>query len=101
MLRKALQGAVVAGASVLLAVGTAAPAMADDNDYSFDNTDFGGVNVLSDFCINLTDVVQIIDIFALNDVSCEWNKPHSNVQVDDDDDDHGHHGHHDRDWDDD
>ena len=47
MLRKALGGAALAGAAGMLAAGVASPAAAQD----YDPADFGGVNVLSNWCI--------------------------------------------------
>jgi hypothetical protein len=63
MLRKATQGAVVVGAATLLALGSASPAMADSN-YEFNNNDFG-IDVLSDLCVAVYDVVDIVDVDVL------------------------------------
>lgn len=96
MLRKALKGAVVAGAAAILAAGAASPAVANDSDYVYDPDDFGGVNVLSNFCVNLTgDIVTLLDILTANgSASCDWSETdvHANgndVEIEDEDDDNG------------
>ncbi|GAA2137321.1 hypothetical protein [Glycomyces algeriensis] len=79
MLRKALKGAAAAGAATLIAVGAASPAMAhSSSDYDFDQNDFGGVNVLSNFCVNVSDVnvIQLIDLLTNGNASCEFNDSH-------------------------
>lgn len=68
MLRKATQGAVVVGAAALLALGSASPAMAYGN-YELNNNDFG-IEVLSDICVNVNNVVDIIEILTFNDAEC-------------------------------
>jgi hypothetical protein len=72
MLRKATQGAVVLGAATLLALGSASPAMADSN-YELNNNDFG-IEVLSDICVNVNNVVDIIEILTFNDAECIMNE---------------------------
>lgn len=82
MLRKALMGAAAAGAATLIAVGAASPAMAyGSSDYEFNQNDFGGVNVLSNFCVNVSDVnvIQLIDLLTSGNASCEFDD--SNVWV--------------------
>ncbi|MEU5157202.1 hypothetical protein [Glycomyces sp. NPDC021274] len=80
MLRKALMGAAAAGAATLIAVGAASPAMAysSSNDYDFDQNDFGGVNVLSNFCVNVSDinVIQVLDLLTAGNASCEFDDSH-------------------------
>jgi len=80
-------GAAAAGAATLIAVGAAAsPAMAyGSSDYDFNQNDFGGVNVLSNFCVNVSDVnvIQLIDLLTSGNASCEFDD--SNVWV------NGHH----------
>ena len=99
MLRKAVQGAVVAGAATLLAIGAASPAMAHESNYTFDQVDFGGINVLSDLCLAVYDVVDIIDIDVLvaqGGASCDDNETDINTKVNDVDADidGGHHWDH-------
>lgn len=99
MLRKALKGAAVAGSAAILAAGAASPAMADDFEYNYDSDDFGGVNVLSNICVNVSD---LIDILAITDSEhctseeTEVDTNETNVDVDDVDVDvdgkHKHHG---------
>lgn len=86
MLRKALTGAAALGAATLIAVGTASPAMASYSSYNFDQNDFGGVNVLSQWCVNVTDVnvIQLIDLLASGDASCQWNDTDINIKGDKD-----------------
>ncbi|THV30735.1 hypothetical protein [Glycomyces paridis] len=92
MLRTALKGAAVAGAAAMLAVGAASPAMANGSDYVYDADDFGGVNVLSNFCVNNTgDILALLDILSFSgDASCNWSdvNVHANGS-----DNGGHHGH--------
>lgn len=81
MLRKAVMGTAAAGAAALLALGTASPAMANSSDYDFNQNDFGGVNVLSNFCVNVSDVnvIQLIDLLTSGNASCDFDD--SNVWV--------------------
>jgi hypothetical protein len=83
MLRKALIGAAAAGAASLLAVGAASPAMAQNN-----NVDQGDINILSNFCVNLTDVVAPLQILTYDNASCEWSE--TSVIVNKDGDHHKH-----------
>ncbi|GAB3654825.1 hypothetical protein [Glycomyces tarimensis] len=64
MLRKALQGAAVAGASVALAVSAASPAMAQ-TEYEYSPADFGGINILSNLCIDVKEIVYLVDVEVL------------------------------------
>ncbi|WP_026930532.1 hypothetical protein [Glycomyces tenuis] len=99
MLRKALQGAAVAGAAVAFAVGAASPAMANGADYEYDPDDFGGVNVLSNFCLDISDVLDVIDVDVLTMTggnNCEFtdSEIHANgndVDVDGEKDGWNHH----------
>ncbi|WP_156925843.1 hypothetical protein [Glycomyces arizonensis] len=102
MLQKALKGAAVAGASAALAVGMASPAMAGGSDYTYDPDDFGGVNLLSNFCLDVTDLLDVVDVDVLtmtggNNCSFTDSEIHANGNDVDLDDDEGHHHHH---WDD-
>lgn len=75
MLRKALQGAAVAGAAAALALGSASPAMAGggDTEYEYDPDDFGGVNILSNLCLDVSDIVQLVDVDVLTGgFSCDF-----------------------------
>ncbi|MCD0446678.1 hypothetical protein LO763_23965 [Glycomyces sp. A-F 0318] len=97
MLRKAVQGAVVAGAATLLAVGAASPAMAESN-YDLSQNDFG-IDILSNLCVNVADVVDLVDVdvlTALGGASCDMNDTDINTMVDDTDADidGGHHWDH-------
>jgi hypothetical protein len=69
MLRKALIGAAAAGAASLVAVGAASPAMAQNN-----NVDQGDINILSNFCVNATDVGGLAQLLTFDNASCEWNE---------------------------
>jgi hypothetical protein len=94
MLRNAVKGAVVAGAAALLAVGAASPAMAYESEYTFDQTDFGGINVLSNLCVAVYDVVDIVDVDVLTaqgGASCEDTDTDINTKVNDADIDGGGH----------
>lgn len=102
MLRKALKGAAVAGSAAILAAGAASPAMADDFEYNYNSDDFGGVNVLSNICLNVSD---LIDILAITDsehcTATEVDNNETNIDVDDIDvdvDGKHHHGKHHGKW---
>jgi hypothetical protein len=97
MLRKAVQGAVVAGAATLLAIGSASPAMAQSH-YDLSQSDFG-IEILNNLCVAVYDVVDIIDVDVLTaqgGASCDDHDTTVNTMVDDTDAkfDGGHH------WDD-
>jgi hypothetical protein len=85
-------GAAAAGAASLIVVGAASPAMANQaGDYDFDQSDLGGVNVLSNFCVNISElnVVQVLDLLSPSNASCEWDD--SNVWINSDHKGHKHH----------
>jgi hypothetical protein len=67
MLRKALQGAAVTGAAVALSFGASSPAMAGGSEHEYDYSahDFGGVNILSNFCLDINDVLDLVDVDVL------------------------------------
>lgn len=93
MLQKALKGAAVAGASAALAVGMASPAMAGGSDYVYDPDDFGGVNLLSNFCLDAHDIVQLVNLDILNSDgnTCDFVDSEVHANGNDVDLDEGHH----------
>lgn len=105
MLRKALQGTAVAGAAVAISFGASSPAMAGGSEYEYEYNadDFGGVNILSNFCLDINDVIDLVDVDVLTMTggnNCDFTNSeiHANgntVDIDEDDDDwhHKHHGH--------
>lgn len=95
MLRKALQGAVVAGAATILAVGSASPAMAQGGYYEYSPSDFGGINVLSNLCVNVQDVVTLVDVLNFNgDAECDLTETDIHANGNEVDLDGGHGGWH-------
>jgi hypothetical protein len=76
-------GAAAAGAATLVALGAASPAMAYSQapSHEFNQNDFGGVNVLSNFCVNVNDVnvIQLVDLLTSGSAYCEFDD--SNVWV--------------------
>jgi hypothetical protein len=94
MLRKALMGAAAAGAATLFAVGAASPAMAyGSGSDEYNQNDYGDVNVLSNFCVNISEinVVQVLDLLSPSNASCEWDN--SNVWINSDGDNGHKHDH--------